>query len=685
MAIEKRKSSGDAGPPHKKVRSDHNGVHPDRQRLQNGSGKPQDGKDGFLNGTSSKEAHYKQKQLRAERVAAKPNADNIARSKKIWERLRIKSAVPKDERKKLVEELFSIITGRVKDFVFKHDSVRVVQCAIKYATPEQKTQIAQELKGSYRELAESKYAKFLVAKLITSDSSAKGENKVRDVVVPEFYGHVKRMIRHPEASWIMDDIYRTIASPQQKARLLREWYGGEFALQSLQNKHEEVTADLAQILKESPGKKSPIMQQLKEMTNQLVQKKTTGFTMLHDALLQYFLNCNVGSPEHGEFLEMLRDDEEGDLFKNLAFTKSGSRIVCLALAYGSSKDRRVILKHYKTHMKLMAADTWAHIVLLAAYEVIDDTVMTAKAIFPELTSKDLDSEAQQQETMNMALNINARIPLLYLMAEDSPKWLLDTADHEMLKEIRQIRKETSKKDPSTRRTELNKVLSQPLLDFIASQAETLLQSSYGCQFIGEVLLGAIGDKQASLNTLSSLAIEEHTAETLVTPHAGRLYKTLVQGGRFDPVTKTVTPSDPPLGFGNLLFDTLSSHSDDTLLSWATSSNSWSLVAMLENEQFEHKEDLVKYLQTHAGDLQSPKEDGAANAGTKVLLERIGGSVEGGGKDAEKESKSAKQEDSIVSEMSETKDKKPKKEKKTTGTADNAEEQQPKKKKSKKSV
>lgn len=44
MAFEKRKSNSDAGPPTKKVKSEQNGIHPDRQ-LANG-------KEPFLNGES---------------------------------------------------------------------------------------------------------------------------------------------------------------------------------------------------------------------------------------------------------------------------------------------------------------------------------------------------------------------------------------------------------------------------------------------------------------------------------------------------------------------------------------------------------------------------------------------------------------------------------------------------------
>lgn len=72
----------------------------------------------------------------------------------------------KEERRGLVKELFEIVTGRVKDFVFKHDSVRVVQTAVKYSTIEQRRMIARELKGEFKLLAEGKYSKFLIAKLL---------------------------------------------------------------------------------------------------------------------------------------------------------------------------------------------------------------------------------------------------------------------------------------------------------------------------------------------------------------------------------------------------------------------------------------------------------------------------------------------------------------------------------------
>ncbi|KAI7587575.1 ARM repeat-containing protein, partial [Hortaea werneckii] len=199
--------------------------------------------------TTSAEAHAKQRALAKERKAAKPNADIIQRSKKIWERLRRKSHVPKEERKELVEELFTIINGRCRDFVFKHDSVRVIQCALKYANQEQRRMIVEELRGDIRTLMESRYGKFLVAKMVVE-----GDQQIRNIIVPEFYGHIKRLINHPEAGWIVDDVYRQIATTQQRAVMLREWYGTEFAIanKDLNAAKAVDTADLPKILDQSP-------------------------------------------------------------------------------------------------------------------------------------------------------------------------------------------------------------------------------------------------------------------------------------------------------------------------------------------------------------------------------------------------------------------------------------------------
>jgi pumilio family protein 6 len=612
--------------------------------------------------TSSREAHAKQKQLAKERKAAKPNADIIERSKKLWEKLRLKSHVEKEERKKLVKELFEIVTGRVKDFVFKHDSVRIIQTAIKYSNIEQRRMIARELKGEFRTLAEGKYSKFLIAKLLE-----KNDPEIRDLIICEFYGFVKRLINHPEAAWILDDSYRAVATPEQKARLLREWYGPEFAIKGLEYKGTD-SAELTEILKESPEKRKPIMEYLQAQINQLLQKKLSGFTMLHDAMLQYFLACKPGTSEANEFLEQFRPDstlKEGeeadnvDILKNLAFTKSGSRLVSLALAYGSAKDRKVFLRPYKDTVEMMAFDVNAHHVLLAAMAVVDDTKLTSKTIFGELLPS---SDALPEKVLSLASDGRARAVLLYPFVSDA-KWLLDDNTRERLAELYAIRATTSKKDPAVRSLEIAKTIEPQLLTAITARTADFASFGFGLQAMGEILVGAPEVDQAKrqealqevvklsqqivepppATPTTSEATTEEAAKTEEPAKAKQdvaaigknMLKMLVQGGKFDPTQKKVVPVEPALGFADMFWDEIK----DNVVQWATGPGSFVIVGLVESEEFSKKKEVLsalkkqrKALQAAAGpapDASKKKEKKGekaqkpvGNAGARILLQKV---------------------------------------------------------------
>jgi pumilio family protein 6 len=605
----------------------------------------------FEKGQTSRESHAKQKQLAQERKAAKPLADEVQRTKKIWERLRRKSHVPRDERKTLVDELFGIITGRVRDFVLKHDAVRAVQTAIKYSTAEQRKQIARELQGTYPQLAESRYAKFMIAKLLVQN-----DGEVRDMIIPEFYGKVRKLIHHPEASWILDDIYRTVATKEQKASLLREWYGPEFTLKEM-TRDTKTTADLNEILSNDPNKRGPIMKNLLDMINSLIQKKMTGFTMLHDAMMQYFSATQAGTEEFTEFFEIVKGDEGGDLLKNLAFTKSGSRLVCLLLAYGAAKDRKQLLKAYKDTFTMMAGDTHAHVVILTAYDVIDDTKLTSKSIFPELVG-----EKEEDVTQNIISTANqtyARTVFLYPFIGLSKSLFPAESSFatDVLKEVHEIRKTTSKKDEQVRRAELVTALSPHLLDAITAAAPDLVSTAFGCQFVTEVLLGGSGDKEKALAAVAECAAgdpnEQIEGEAAQSPKlhlshsaaAGRMLKSLIQGGRYDKEKGQVVQVEPPLNFSNQLYPVIEEH----VVTWATGPGSFVVVALVEASDFTEQKALVKKLKEKKKTLQKAASEETAeqkaaresqeqstagkkgkkkgekpvgNAGSKILLEKL---------------------------------------------------------------
>jgi pumilio family protein 6 len=460
------------------------------------------------------------------------------------------------------------------------------------------------------------------------------DNKIRDMVIPEFYGHVRRLINHPEASWILDDIYRSVASKEQKAILLREFYGPEFALFKSAGE-TNLTGNLSEILEKNPEKRKPIMEYLHGLINQLIQKKLTGFTMLHDAMLQYFLNISVGSAEMGDYLKLIIGDnkeEEVDLLKNLAFTKPGSRVVCLTLAHGSAKDRKQILRAYDETVSMLAMDPNGHTVLMTAYDVVDDTRETTKRIFSELVSltKDATPEGQQEKILPLAEDLIGRISLLYPFA-GATKWLVHNSETQaLIKEVEAIRATTSKKAPETRRAELVTALSPSLLTAVAQNATTLVQTPNGCQFINEVLLDGVGDKSAAVAAVAELAPGDPSEEGHVaqSPAAGRMLKTLIAGGHFDPKNKKVTVADASLGFHNQLYKQIKPF----VVQWATGESSFVVVALLEAEGFSHKDELKKKLVKAKAELEAAtakKPEPEAVKEEKIIKKGKGAKTENG--------------------------------------------------------
>jgi hypothetical protein len=107
---------------------------------------------------ASRESHKAQRAIQATRRAHKPHSSLLTSAKSIWSLVRQKN-IPTSERQKHVTELIDVIRGKVKDIVLKHDASRIVQSAVKYGGQKERDEIAKELEGSYKELAQNKYSK----------------------------------------------------------------------------------------------------------------------------------------------------------------------------------------------------------------------------------------------------------------------------------------------------------------------------------------------------------------------------------------------------------------------------------------------------------------------------------------------------------------------------------------------
>ncbi|KAK6495302.1 pumilio domain member 6 [Arthrobotrys musiformis] len=551
---------------------------------------------GNVNLNKSRESHAAQKKLANERKQAKPNADVIHRSKKIWERLRRKSHVPLDERKKLTDELFTIVTGRVKELVFKHDASRVIQTAVKYGSSERRQEIAKELKGEYVQLAESAYGKYLVVKLMHY-----GNTKTREMIIGEFYGHVRKMAKHKEACYVIDDAFREYATPKQKASIIREFYGVEYAI----FKDDSKDGSLKSLLDENPEKRPLIMKSLFELIKQMVEKSMTFLQILHRAMLEYILNVRPETSEAADLTELVKEN-----LGNIGFSKDGAQVIMRCFAWGSAKDRKVMLKNLKPSIQELYADEHGHMVLLAVFDVVDDTVLVSKTVFSEIQAKLDDGSA--------ATHAVARIPLLYPLLGRETK-LMHPQKIELLADIDKIRTQTSKKDSKVRQQELKKALSPALLKSVATHAADLATASLGCQFASEVIIFAEGDKSAAAEAIAALAQGEEAKEN---KDLGRMLKNLVQEGFFNNKTQKIQLSDPPVEFYKYLIPKIESD----LLAWATGGNSYLIATLLESERVpdSEKAKIKKILsgKSEQAAIKSAKQ--AGNKGTDLISNLLKG-------------------------------------------------------------
>ncbi|KAJ1305592.1 hypothetical protein OPQ81_000589 [Rhizoctonia solani] len=491
---------------------------------------------------ASREGHKAQKELQAQRRASKPHSALLTEAKRVWALAR-KIDIPRAERQKYIEELMNVLRGNVQDIVFKHDASRIVQTLVKYGGQKERDEVAAELKGKYRDLAQNKYGKFLVTKLIRYC------NTHRAAILSEFHNHVIRLLLHREASPIIADAYELYASAAERNLLLRDFYGKEVALfdsASIQNGGLRAALEHA-----ATERRKRILTSVAEALMQIFNNPDKGavsHAIVHRVLWEYLNELALLEESDKEEVERLRRelfDTCQELLAEMVHTKDGSRAVREFIARGTAKDRKQIIKALKPHVEKMSGDEEAQLVLFTIFDLVDDTKLVGKSLVTDITSL--------SSSLSRTL---ARRVLLYLLVPRTPRHFTPA----LLRTISQTdfaQGTTSKKDPGVRRAELRAAASPGMIKAIEDDAEDLVRDRGASVFVGEVMLFAEGDKTKALDALlgpisnaytppepeSDLSDTTTTTHILNLSHASRLYKTLVQGGHFNQQTKQIERSE----------------------------------------------------------------------------------------------------------------------------------------------
>lgn len=399
------------------------------------------------------------KEKKKERKMFRNNYDLIYTAKGLWEDLR-RQNLPDAKRQELCRTLFSQVEGKVKELAVVHDSARIIQCLIKYGSPEYRSSILEEIKPFVAELSKNKYAKFIIRKLLKYGSKVE-----RGTIIKCFHGTVRKLIRHKEAAEIVELAYNEYANAAQRAFLLEEFYGPAFAMFKTHTTH-----CLDDVLTVQPDKREMIMHNLKDNLLPLIDKQILALSIVHKIFFDFFNHAD--DKLRKDMTEALRES-----LIHMMHTKEGARVAMACIWGGSSKDRKLIVKSLKGHVRKLCNNEAGHMVLLAIFDCVDDTKLVQKVLLDEML----------QDIGEMIHNVNGRKVLAYLLARRD--------QHFFCPDVKQILEQgdsntTSKKNPEQRALELSHHVMEPLLTYLTEHATQLISNSHTALFVPLILAQA---------------------------------------------------------------------------------------------------------------------------------------------------------------------------------------------------
>uniref|UniRef100_A0A8C6RJ38 Pumilio homolog 3 n=1 Tax=Nannospalax galili TaxID=1026970 RepID=A0A8C6RJ38_NANGA len=416
----------------------------------------------------------KKKELKqGRRLSDKTNYDIVVRAKQIWELLRRKDC-DKEKRVKLMSDLQKLIQGKIKTIAFAHDSTRVIQCFIQYGNEEQRKQAFEELRGDLVELSKAKYSRNIVKKFLMYGSKPQIAEIIRS-----FKGHVRKMLRHSEASAIVEYAYNDKAILEQRNMLTEELYGNTF---QLYKSADHPTLD--KVLEVQPGKLELIMDEMKQILTPMAQKEAViKHSLVHKVFLDFF---TYAPPKlRSELIEAIRE-----AVVYLAHTHDGARVAMHCLWHGTPKVTSVTSSVFP-----LLQGQYSHLVLLAAFDCIDDTKLVKQIIISEIISS----------LPNIVNDKYGRKVLLYLLSPRDPAHIV----REIIEVLRKGDGNAhSKKDTEIRRRELLESISPALLSYLQGHAQEVVLDKSACVLVSDILGSATGDVQPAMDAIASLAAAE---------------------------------------------------------------------------------------------------------------------------------------------------------------------------------
>ena len=470
------------------------------------------------------------RQLKKERQSHRRHADTVVDAKVLWNKLREKSNTPKDT-KELMEQVMTLIRGKVNEIALQHDASRVVQAAIQFGNEEQRKELLKEIcaegAAGLAELSKIQYAHFICLKVIKYCNrdpdclkmivrvgpffvavpvSHQRKTSVRSHLIffstvsplQGFKGSIPKMAVHSVAARVVESLFLELPS-KSTLPLKLEFYGPHVSLfindikttPTLKSSLESATTDT---------QKDAILKFVKETLAKGMTKSFYGYAFFQELFAEYL---EVADPSDIRTMA----SSVADHSIHLLSTRAGSRVVAICASYATPKDRKRICKSLKGYTASSLLHKDAYLALLRLIQVTDDTVSISKSVLNEILtapSGDKEQEGKPHQLLELALSeFGSKLFLMLFVEDDEARSKYFDPYERSILEVEATVKEngkqvpTSKKDPALRREELRAQLTESLQNLCTEHTTQLLKSLPGSRVLKEIYCATASESVAA--------------------------------------------------------------------------------------------------------------------------------------------------------------------------------------------
>mmetsp|Transcript_134 Transcript_134/g.223 ORF Transcript_134/g.223 Transcript_134/m.223 type:complete len:618 (-) Transcript_134:761-2614(-) len=331
----------------------------------------------------------------------------ISKSKKVWERLRLRKDVPVEEKHRMVSRIMELFDGRLREMAVRHDTCRILQWMLKCGTEEHVTSLYSALTPSFVFLAGDKYGHHLALKLLRRASRSQ-----RESLFLACRGHIHALIRMQYGADVLDFAYQTVASAEQKADMLIELvHGKEYALLSALRMKRKRCSGIRDALDVAGDLfRKTLLEATLNVLQAFVNKESSLRTALvHRACREYMEVVSGDSKAMTSFA--LQFSSRAVCFMH---TKDGARFSSLCVLALPENSRIEMLQSLKESSIPIAHDEYGHMLLIALLHTVTNSENVVDFLVNDLLEK--------VDIFGLASHRHGRLILLQILAPFSHRY-----------------------------------------------------------------------------------------------------------------------------------------------------------------------------------------------------------------------------------------------------------------------